>query len=150
MGKISSSSKEHLASIINFSGSAFCEVNLREPVSINISSLSFSGGNTNFSAALKEVYNVLFHDSTQFDIAVIFMTDGQSDYPKEEIKKIKKLISDPMQFKNKKFKFFGLGFNCKGTILNDMTIAFGGLTSFATDGNGLTSKYCEILTKSLE
>ena len=66
-GIITSSSNQHLVSIINFSEKAFCEYKMKSPNSINLPSLTFIGGMTDFGNALNEVLILLQQDNTEHE-----------------------------------------------------------------------------------
>ena len=149
LGEISASSQEHIVSIINFSGTANCEFKRQNPNTINIPGLSFMGDGTNFGVAFKEAINLLENDNSKHNIRMIFMTDGNSSYPQDEIYILKTLISRPAFYQKKNFKFYGLGFQCSSPEFDRIVKEFGGEMKFAKDGEELKMKYMEIFTRSL-
>ena len=147
LGEISVSSKEHIISIINFSGTANCELKKQNPNTVNIPGLSFMGGGTNFGVAFEEAITLLQNDNSKHNIRMIFMTDGRASYPENEIIELKKLIATFSQ--NKNFKFYGLGFQCSSPEFDRIVKELGGEMKFAQDGAELKMKYMEIFTRSL-
>ena len=50
--------------------------------------------------------------TTDMDTIMIFMSDGESEYPSTSIKSIKDyIISTTFKSNGKKFEFFGIGFH---------------------------------------
>ena len=126
--KISSSSNQHLVSIINFSDSAFCEYKMANPDSINLPSLTFTGGGTDFGNALNEAVNLMQQDNSNLNIVLSFMTDGEDSYPSNEIQSMKKYVNSNLT--NRTFKFYGLGFMCENENVVKMAKEFGGETTY--------------------
>jgi len=144
INKINKNSK---VTIINFSNKIFIDYQDKPASSINVYDLTFQNGGTNFSAAFIAGFEQI-QRITKNDTVLVFMTDGMSDYPKDEIAFIREYINSSYFKKLKiKFDFNALGFQCKSDILDEMARELGGTTYFAQDAIQLKRTFIEILNK---
>ncbi|RNA20096.1 von Willebrand factor type A domain containing [Brachionus plicatilis] len=73
------------------------------------------GGDTNYSAALQNVTEIIQKSATNERFGIVFMSDGMADYPGQEINHIKS------KFLNSIYKFWAIGYgNCNFEILKKM------------------------------
>lgn len=149
IAKISDDSKDNFISIINFSSNAILEYKYDSPDSIDTERLSFFNDGTNFSSAFQTAYLLMKNHDNRLNTYLIFMTDGNGQYPENEIKEINKLVQSN-SFSNVKFKFYGLHFKEKGDVLRKIVENLNGEFKFAIDGEELKKRYVEIFTNSLE
>ena len=147
--QISEVSNRHLVSVINFSSKAIIEIKNSEANSVDTERLTFFGGGTNFSSAFEEAFTILTKDDSNSYPILIFMTDGEGNYPNVEINKIEKLIKSS-KFNDRKFQFYGLEFEAQSDIVKTIVEKLEGELKFAVGEEDLKMRYVEIITKSLE
>lgn len=146
LGKVHTLNENNKVTIINFSSQALVEYSGASPDSINVNSLKFQGGGTDFHRALLTALDhikVIKHN----EITMVFMTDGEACYPTSAVTSLKQYIQSP-NF-NKKFSFYGIEFKCTTNVIKQLVSELGGNTYFAEDAEGTTSAYFEILDKDL-
>jgi len=147
LGTINTLNQSNKVTIINFSDGVRVDYQDTPPNSISLDVLTFQGGGTNFAAAFKEGFSQM-KLITNTDIVLVFMTDGGSLYPRNEIALINEYVkSSDFKKLGTKFSFNALGFQCTSSILTEMAKALGGTTYFAHDRAQLTKTFIEILNK---
>jgi uncharacterized protein YegL len=132
---------DHTVSCIVFAGKARVEFSQR---ALNVSlfdNISFTGGGTNFGCALREVTKVLDNCTTHSLNVVLFMTDGEAEYPDREINTIRQ---EPNW--GKIDMFWGVLFNNQDTTLQRITQAMGNKGQYRNpqDVKSLVADYIEI------
>ena len=131
-------------SVINFSCGVIIECECSDPLNINSNNFKFQNGGTNFSQALIDCCKIISKFSNDpLDFHIIFMSDGESSYPKNEINEIKKIQDSSL----KDIKFDAIEFQTQGNILKDMTKELNGKIITALDIQSLKTAYFEIIKK---
>jgi len=142
LGEISKLNTNNKATILNFSSDAMIEFEGVSPLTINVGSLRFQNGSTNFEKALLAGLNIMKKNTSQ-NYVMIFMTDGEPDFfPTLAINEINQHFAS---IGKEKFEFSVLGFQCTSQHISNMASELGGRTYWAPDANKLTTAFFEIL-----
>ena len=125
--KISQLSKYHEISIINFSNSAIIECRNKDPNTFNVNELTFQNGGTSFEFAFLKAFQLLKNqiipqpNKNYKKEIVIFMSDGEDEFPKNEISLLKTC----------NFEFYSISLIENSQIMEQICKELGGKMHFA-------------------
>jgi len=141
--KMNASSLAHTMSCIVFNSEAQVQVP-QSPLSLsNVNLLRFTSGGTSFQAALQQVTDVLNGCPDDSINVIVFMTDGNGDYPEAQLTEL-----NSFNYLRKVDTFWGVGIaeaSNSGT-LKKITEAWGNKGQYRNprELNGLITEYIEI------
>jgi Mg-chelatase subunit ChlD len=141
--EIEAANPRNRISIIMFSNQAQKTSNYHETpkkVIDLVKSLELVGGGTDFDNAFEGALECL-KKLTNKRVVMIFMTDGQAEYPDSGIKKIKEHIKE----KNIDFEFHTIGIECESDILKKIANELNGQTFFQVKKDQLVDTYNNII-----
>jgi len=145
--KIGTLNPENRVTILNFSKSVIIDYQNADSNAINVESLKFQSSGTKFNVVFKSALEQL-KSITKNDIVLVFMTDGDDSYPKDEMAEIQRYKnSDTFKKLGLTFDFYAVAFKCKSDLLKKMAEELGGITYFPLDEAQLTKNFMEILNK---
>jgi len=147
LGQILKMNPKNKVAIVNFSSDAFVEYEGVTADKINVSDLAFQNENTNFRQALIEVIKIIkkyLMKGLKQPYSIIFLSDGDGNYPEGQISELKKLKST---LGPENFEFTGLKFQCTSDSIDRMCQALDGKDVFAADGSQLKAAFYEVVNR---
>lgn len=148
--KINKLSTDNKVTILNFSSDVLTEYANDNPKLMNLDCLTFQGYGTDFEKVFESGYDHIKTVKAN-DIVLTFMTDGQAQYPRNALKKIKEYTeSAAFRDLNIKFSYSGVGFQCNSSILKDIAEELGGTIYYAENEEDLNDAFLEILNKNID
>jgi Mg-chelatase subunit ChlD len=105
--------------------------------------LEIKGGSTNFAPALTLVKELLLQDSSESDVVIVFMTDGDA-VDGDVAVDILREIFDRFLSRNPRFNAIGFTDQPKHPTLTKMVEAVGGILHGAEDGVQLVQKFVDV------
>ena len=103
------------------------------------------GGGTNFSAAFSTAYGIMAKYIQKENIKLVFMTDGQSDYPYNEVEQIKELKNAHPN----KFEYYGIQFRDNGDTMKLISQQLDGKNSVALNSSDLYKAFMQVINRKI-
>lgn len=149
--EISRENKDNIVTIVNFSSKSIIEYEKSNPSTIPLDTIQFQGSGTDFKEAFSTIYSVLQKENGKCGVRCIFMSDGESLNPSEEIDQIKNYLENTPQLK---FEFYAIMFDFSSKVIDEICENIGGksckpMSLSLNSSNQLKTAFYEIISKKI-
>ena len=125
------------ASVINFASNYRIIYEREDVMNINSSKIQYGGGGTYFEPVFQAAYNIAQKTIQNEIILFIFMTDGGSSYPSNEVSQFQQM----MKQYPKRFIYSGIECNCSSSVMKNIESALQGRNYVANNLQELLGAY---------